>query len=91
MEPKIEIPEFAEAKQNESDAKYDAYALKAIKRNIENIQFNMHAMKSRINEKDVNISDIDKCNAALNRISTNLAQLMEYVNNELIITELLDT
>lgn len=91
MGPKIEIPEFAEAKQNESNAKYDAYVLKAIKRNIENIQFNMHAMKNKINEKDVNISDIDKCNATLNRIFTDLAQLMEYVNNELLIAELLNT
>jgi hypothetical protein len=91
MGPKIEIPEFAEAKQNESNAKYDAYSLKAVKRNIENVQFNIHAMKNRINERDVKISDIDKCNEALNRISTDLAQLVEYVNNEMIIAELLDT
>ena len=91
MGPKIEIPEFAEAKQYESNAKYDAYSLKAIKRNIENVQFNIHAMKNRINERDVKISDIDKCNEALNRISTDLAQLMEYVNNEMIISELLNT
>lgn len=91
MGPKIEIPAFDEAKQNESNAKYDAYSLKAIKRNIENVQFNIHAMKNRINERDVKISDVNKCNETLNRISTDLAQLMEYVNNEMIIAELLDT
>ncbi len=92
MGPKIEIEVLGEfrSEENTNNEKYDAYTLKNVKRNLENIQFNVHALKTRVDNNEVPIKDFEKCKEKLNGIEVELTQLMQLVTDELTIAELIN-